>query len=192
MRDESVARNYAEALLELADRHEGIEVYGAWMDTVAEMIAQNPKLAAFLGTPRIDASAKKQVLKDALGSEAPRPFVNFLLITIDKRRQRLLRLINEQYQPLLDQRLGRERVEVTVARPLDDAGRAELTRHLTGLLGHQAIPQIRVRPEILGGVVVKSGDRIFDGSVRHRMDRLRRRMLQTELTGAGDRTGDAR
>ncbi|MEZ4417407.1 MAG: ATP synthase F1 subunit delta [Gemmatimonadota bacterium] len=181
MRDESVARNYAEALLELAERHEGIEAYGSWMESVAELIAQNRKLALFLGTPRIDAQAKKRVLKTALGDQVPRPFLNFLLITIDKRRQRLFGAINEAYQRLLDERLGRERVEVTVAHPLDENARAELATHLSGLLGKQAIPQVRVRPDILGGVVVKSGDRIFDGSVRHKMERLRRRMLQTEL-----------
>jgi F-type H+-transporting ATPase subunit delta len=181
VRDESVARNYAETLLALADRHEGVEVYGRWMRTVADMIGQSSRFKLFLETPRIDAQSKKKVLRSALGAEVPRPFLNFLLITIDKRRQRLLPLIEVEYQKLLDARLGRERVDVTVARPLDPAAESELTRALSRMLGKTAIPSLRVRPEILGGLVVKSGDTIYDGSVRHRLERLRRRLLDAEV-----------
>ena len=181
MRDESVARNYAETLLELADRHDGVEDYATWIEAVGELIAKNRRLETFLNTPRIDSEAKKEVLKEALGATVPRPFLNFLLITIDKRRQRLLPVINEEFQLLVDERLNRERVEVTVARDLEGAEREELTAYLTRLLGKKALPQVRVRPEILGGVVVKSGDRIFDGSVQHRMENLRRRLLKTKV-----------
>jgi len=181
VRDESVARNYAETLLELADKHNAVEDYATWIEAVGELIAKDGRLKMFLNTPRIDSEAKKQVLRDALGNTVPRPFLNFLLITIDKRRQRLLPLINEEFQLLVDQRLNRERVEVTVARELEGGEREELTAYLTRLLGKEALPQVRIRPEILGGVVVKSGDRIFDGSVQHRMENLRRRLLKTEV-----------
>ena len=181
MRDESVARNYAEALLELADRHEGAEAYGDWIETVGELIGKNQRLAMFLNTPRIDSAAKKEVLKSALGDSVPSPFLNFLLITIDKRRQRLLPIINDEFQKLVDDRMDRERVQVTIARDIGSDEEARLTSYLTRLLGHTALPQIRVRPEIIGGVVVKSGDRIYNGSVQHRMKNLRRQLLKTEL-----------
>lgn len=190
MRDETVARNYAETLMALAERHEGIEAYGTLIEEFAGLLAQDPKLKLFLETPRIDAEAKKATLRKALGEKTPRPFLNFVLITLDKRRQRLLGQINEQYQLLLDERLGRQRVEVTVAREMGDAGIDLVSQELSRVLGKTAIPRIRVRPEILGGIVIKTGDRVFDGSVRHRMDRLRRRMLGAELprvaVGAGD------
>lgn len=190
MRDETVARNYAETLMALAERHEGIEAYGELIEGFAGLLATDPKLKLFLDTPRIDAAAKKATLRKAMGDKTPRPFLNFVLITLDKRRQRLLGQINEQYQLLLDERLGRQRVEVTVAREMGDAGIDLVSRELSRVLGKTAIPRIRVRPEILGGIVIKTGDRVFDGSVRHRMDRLRRRMLGAELprvaVGAGD------
>ncbi len=167
--------------MELADKHEGVEAYGGWIETVGELIAKDHRLKSFLNTPRIDASEKKDVLRAALGDSLPRPFLNFLLITIDKRRQRLLPLINEEFQKLLDDRLNRERVDVTVARETGPGQQEQLAAYLTRLLGRQALPQVRVRPEILGGVIVKSGDRIYDGSVRHRMEALRRRLLKTEV-----------
>ncbi len=170
----------------LSERNEGAEAYGAFIEEFAGMLTQHPRLRLFLETPRIEAAAKKSALRKALGPNVPRPFLNFLMITLDKRRQRLLGRINEQYQLLLDERLGRQRVDVTVAREMGDAGVDLVTRELTRAMGKRAIPRIRVRPEILGGIVVRTGDRVFDGSIRHRMDRLRRRMLSADLPKAGN------
>ena len=105
MRDESVARNYAETLMALAERHEGVEAYGQLIEDFAGLLHRNPRLKLFLETPRIDAQAKKEVLRKALGDSVPRHFLNFVLITLDKRRQRLLSEINEQYQLLRDEHL---------------------------------------------------------------------------------------
>ena len=184
MRDETVARNYAEALLELADRNEGAEVYGEWMHAVADVLADNPKLKLFMETPRIDAEHKKAALLNALGDTAPRPFLNFLRITIDKRRQRLLDEIDVEYRRLLDERMGRVHVQVTVAHALDEAGMAEVQIELSRMLGKTAVPEIKVDPTILGGILVRAGDTVFDGSVKHRMERLRRRLLETDIHGA--------
>jgi F-type H+-transporting ATPase subunit delta len=107
--------------------------------------------------------------------------VNFVLVTIDKRRQRILREIAAQYHALLDERMGREHVQVSVARPVDDATREMIADKLSAALGKTAIPHIRVHPEIIGGLVVRTGDTIYDGSVRRRLDGMRRRLLEAEL-----------
>ena len=193
MRDVTVARNYAEALLELADRNESAEAFGEWMAAVADLLDEDPRLRLFLETPRIDAEAKKTALVSALGDRVPKPFLNFLRITIDKRRQRLLRDIDREYRQLLDERMGRVHVRVTVAHALDEAGLRELQRELSRMLGKTAVPEVRVDPDILGGIVLRTGDTVFDGSVKHRMERLKRRLLETNLSGpapAGAASGD--
>ena len=58
---------------------------------------------------------------------------------------------------------------------------AEVKARLSALLDRVAIPQVHIRPAILGGIIVKTGDTVYDGSVRHRMERLRRRMLMAEI-----------
>ncbi len=189
MRDETVARSYAETLFELALRHEGIEVYGEGIAEVAGLLDENPRFRLFLETPRIDASAKKAVLRKVFAKAFPQHLVNFLLITIDKRRQRLLRKISREYQALLDDHLGRAHVEVTVARETDEADLASITERLQGLLGKSVVPHVRVRPEILGGVVVRAGDTIYDGSVRRRLGDLRRQLMAVELPEL-DATGE--
>ena len=177
MRDETVARNYAEALFDLAQRHEGLEAFGTGISTVAALLDENPSFRLFLETPRVDASAKKAVIRKAFGDRIPVTLIHFLLVTIDKRRQRLLRVISREFAALVDEHMNRAHVEVTVARELDDESLSLVAERLTGLLGKTAIPHQRVKPQILGGVVVRAGDTIYDGSLRRRLDGLRRRLL---------------
>ncbi|MEM7417197.1 MAG: ATP synthase F1 subunit delta [Gemmatimonadota bacterium] len=186
MRDETVAKNYAETLFALASKHGSLQEFGDAIGTVASLVETDKKFRLFLETPRIEDDAKKAVVKKAFGSALPQLVVNFVLVTIDKRRQRLLRTISQQYHALLDAHMGREHVQVTVARPLDDAAKTMVAQRLSAALGKEAIPHVRVEPDILGGIVVRTGDTIYDGSVRRRLDGMRRRLLQAELPQAAD------
>ncbi len=181
MRDETVARNYAETLFELASRNESIQEYGDALEMVAGFLEDDSRFRTFVETPRIDDETKKDVIRKAFHDKAPKQVINFVLITIDKRRQALLREISAEYLLLLDHHLGREHVEVTVARPLDDTTANVVSKRLSKMLGKQAIPHIRVKPEILGGIVVRTGDTIYDGSVRRRLEDLRRRLLTARI-----------
>ena len=181
MRDETVARNYAETLFELASRNESIQEYGEALGMVAGLLEDDSRFRTFVETPRIDDEAKKDVIRKVFRDKAPKQVINFVLITIDKRRQTLLREISEEYSLLLDNHLGREHVEVIVARPLDDTTASVVSERLSKMLGRQAIPHIRVKPEILGGLVVRTGDMIYDGSVRRRLEGLRRQLLGVRL-----------
>jgi len=181
VRDETVARNYAETLFELARRNESIQEYGDALGMVAGLLEDDSRFRTFVETPRIDDENKKDVIRKVFRDKAPKQVINFVLITIDKRRQTLLREISEEYSLLLDNHLGREHVEVTVARPLDDTTANVVSEQLSKMLGRQAIPHIRVKPEILGGLVVRTGDMIYDGSVRRRLEGLRRRLLTVRI-----------
>ena len=185
MRDETVARSYAETLFGLAERHEGLEVFGQGIKLVEDLLDQEANFRLFLETPRIAAADKKSVIRKAFADRLPAQLVNFLLVTVDKRRQRLLRDISVQYHALLDDHEGRTHVEVTLARPVDEATTELLAQRLSGLVGKTAIPHVRVRPEILGGIIVRTGDTIYDGSVRRQLDGMRRRLLKAKLPAAG-------
>jgi F-type H+-transporting ATPase subunit delta len=157
---------------------------------VARLLEEDPKFRLFMDTPRIDDEDKKAVVRKAFGEALPAHVVNFVLVTIDKRRQRLLRAIASEYLELLDAHLGRAHVQVTVARPVDDATRQMITDKLSVVLGMQAIPHVRVRPEIIGGLIVRTGDTIYDGSIRRRLDGMRRALLRAEMpAGVAGGTG---
>jgi len=184
VRDETIALRYAETLFDLAERHEGVEAYGEGIELVGGLLDDHPDFCRLLETPRVNAEAKKAVVRKVFGDVLPKKLVSFLMVVIDKRRQRLLQAISLQFHLLVDQHRNRTHVEVTVARQLDDDAVAELARRLSEILGQEAILHVQVRPQVLGGVVVRTGDTIYDGSLRRRIEDLRRQMLTAELPDA--------
>ncbi len=181
MTNETIARNYAATLFDLAQRHEGLEAFADGMDLVVGLLDRNPSFRLFLETPRIADRDKKNVLKKVFESVLPRALLNFLQVMVDKRRQRLLGAVGEEFHSLLDEHLGRAHVTVTVARELDSAAMEELSRKLSALLGKEAIPHVRVTPAILGGVHLKVADTVYDGTLRRRIKQLRRKLVSAEL-----------
>ena len=181
MTNETIARNYAAALFDLAERHEGLEAFAEGVDTVVELLDENPSFQTFLETPRIADRDKKALLEKVLGGVLPRSLLNFLMVTVDKRRQRLLGLIGEEFHSLLDEHLGRAHVTVTLAKQLDAEAMEGLAQKLSVLLGKEAIPHVRVKPAILGGVHLKTGDTVYDGTLRRRIKQLRQQLVSAEL-----------
>ena len=181
MRENRVARSYAETLFALATRHSAIEEFGHALEDVVRLLETVPGFRLFLETPRIDRGAKKRVLRTALEGKVRAVFLSFLLVVLDKRRQRFFPQIASVYSALVDEHLGRRRVEITLAREPSAEATAEIAQRLSAFIGRTVIPQVRVRPQILGGIIVRSEDRIFDGSLRRQLEALRRRMLRAPL-----------
>lgn len=181
MRDSTIARSYAEALLALGQRHDQAEAFATAIDDMAAILEAEPGLSRFLETPKVEPEEKKRVLKMALQGRVPPLFLNFLLVVFDKRRQRLIREIAREYRTLLDEHLGRIHVQVTLAREPDERMEREISEDLSKKLGRIVVPHVRVDPQILGGIVVRYGDRVLDGSLRRRLMSLRRRLLQAGL-----------
>ncbi|MSR22881.1 MAG: ATP synthase F1 subunit delta, partial [Gemmatimonadetes bacterium] len=135
MRGEIVARSYALALFELADRDGRIEEFGDGLQGVAALLDESRDARLFLETPRIQREEKKRALRKVLEGKLPAPVLNFLFLVIDKRRQRLIRVMNREYQLLVDDRLGRAHVEVSLAREPDASLRAGIEERLTRFFG---------------------------------------------------------
>jgi F-type H+-transporting ATPase subunit delta len=184
VRNEAIARNYAETLLELAQRNGGLETaqsFAGALEGLAGLLEREPSIRGFLETPRVGAEAKKEALRRALQGHAPELFVRFLMVVVDKRRQGLFGQIALAYQALIDEALGRTRAQITLSHAPDAALQAEIQRALEARLGRPVVPSFRVDPELLGGLVVKVGDEVLDGSVRSRAAGLRRRMLEADI-----------
>jgi F-type H+-transporting ATPase subunit delta len=181
MRDTTIARNYADALLSLARKANDPRGWGRLVQDVADSLQSDRTLRLFLESPRVSPDQKNAVLAKALQDRAPRLFVRYLQTLVNKRRQMLLPEIATEYHALLDELEGRVHAHVTVARPATDADREVITRQLSKTLGKDVVPHFAVNPAILGGVVVKVGDRVMDGSVRRRLGVLRGRLLGTTV-----------
>ena len=177
MRDSTIARNYAETLLELARRAKDLEGWGRMIMEVADALDADQSLRLFLDTPRVSAEAKNEILAKAFQDRMPRHFVRFLQTLVTNRRQALIPEIAEEYRSLLDDAEGRVHAHVTVARESSDADKTLIAKELSRVLGKTVIPHLTVNPEILGGLVVRVGDEIMDGSVRRRLASLRNQLV---------------
>lgn len=177
MRDSTIARNYAETLIELARRAQDLEGWGRMMMEVADALEADPSLRLFLDTPRVSADAKNEILAKAFQDRMPRHFVRFLQTLVNNRRQGLIPEIADEYRSLLDEAEGRVHAYVTVARESSDADKQFIAKELSRVLGKTVIPHLTVNPDILGGLVVRVGDEIMDGSVRRRLSSLRNQLV---------------
>lgn len=177
MREQTIARNYAETLLELAQRVGDLRGWGDMIDNIANAMESDRRLRVFLESPRVSAQRKNEIFQKAYGGVLPKFFVRFLQALVTNRRQMLIPAIAHEYHDLVDRVAGRVHASVSVARAVDDHDRQLVTSQLSRALGKQVVPHFHVNPSILGGVIVRVGDTVLDGSVRRRIATLRARMI---------------
>jgi F-type H+-transporting ATPase subunit delta len=177
VREPTIARNYAETLVSLAERAGDLDGWGETIREVADATEGDPRLANFLASPRVSAKAKIDIITRAFQDRLPRLFVRFLGAVIANRRQHLIPAIATEYASLVDEIQGRVHARVTVAKEPDDSLRSSVEKHLGTITGKRVVPHFIVKPEILGGVIARVGDTVMDGSLARRLEKLRGRML---------------
>lgn len=180
----AVARSYAEALFEIGGREGAREAFADAFDHLVRLLRDEPLVRTFLESPTVETGEKKAALRKAFEQRVPPLFLNFLLMVVDRRRQRLLPQMAAEYQALLDVASGRVHAEVTLAREPDERFEEEIASGLSRKLGRTVVPHFRVDPRIIGGAILRYDDRVLDGSLRHRLVSLRRRLMAAEVPGA--------
>lgn len=183
MKSTTIARNYAEALLLAAEAEGGsavVERYGRLLEALAGAIQADERIAIALDSPRVSKATKAELLERGLGRLAPAPFVRFLQAVVRRGRQGLIPEIAQQYDLLQDQTLNRVHAGVTLTQEPDAKLQKQIVESLTAALGKEVRAHFGADGAILGGVVVRVGDRIYDGSVRRKLAVLRRKMLVGE------------
>ncbi len=175
MRSVTVARNYAETLFQLGEQTGKAELYGELIDAVAGVVETTPAIGDMLMSPRVPKSEKSRLLGAGL-KDAPKQFVLFLQAVVRRGRGQLLREIASEYAVLLDLKFNRLRAGVTLARTPDEALRRSIEAGLAKAFGKEVIASFSTDPQLLGGAVVRVGERVYDGSVRRRLTRLRRQL----------------
>ena len=178
MRTSAVARNYAATLFELAARDSSEERFGDLIAVVGRLYETEAAFHRFLNAPSIGPSEKKAALRAALGAGTPEPFVRFLLVVLDRRRHHALPGIAAAYQELLDRKAGRIRPVVTLPYEPDAELAAAIVAALEKRFEKKMIPEFRTDPTILGGLIVRAGDRLLDASVRRGLKDLERSLIE--------------
>lgn len=177
MRERTIARNYAEALFQAGEQAGETERYADLIEALAGAIRSDDHIREVLISPRVPKPIKHQILRRALSRYAPERFIKFLDAVVKRGRQGIIVAISEEYLSLMDAKLNRIHAGVVLAREPDVEFQELIRRKLSEVFGKEVIAHYRADPEILGGLIVRIGDRIMDGSVRRRMTSLRRQLL---------------
>lgn len=171
-----VARSYARAAFEVATEKRAIKGWRQDLDRLVEILTDAEVAAAF-DNPRLDDGKRiglaLGLLPDGLDSDR----ANFVKLLVLARRTRLIATIRDQFEALVADAEGRTELEVIVAREVTDAGHTRLGKLLSEKLGRDVELDVRVDPGIIGGIIVRQGDRVADGSVRRRLNEMRQELL---------------
>lgn len=176
MRAESIAANYAEALFSLGEGGGQTDRYAGLIQAIADAVRDLPMARAVLMSPKVTKAAKSAILAKTL-TDAPPEFVVFLQAVVKRGRQGLLSEIATAYRDLVDAKFNRVRATVMLAHEADAELRRSLEQALTDVVGKEVLAEYVVDADLLGGVIVRVNDRVYDGSLRRRMTRLRRQLL---------------
>jgi F-type H+-transporting ATPase subunit delta len=173
-----IARVYAEAFLSVADQRGQAEDIGRELRAlITDVYAKSPEIEATLASPAVRRSAKAPVLERAFKTNVSELLFNFLMVLNGKDRLTLVRHVAATYRDILDERAKRIRVTVRSAVPLTAAQTEQLKAAIGQATGLEPVVQAKVDESLLGGMIVQVGDRVFDSSVRYRIEAIRNQLL---------------
>lgn len=177
MAELAVVRRYVRALFETALRSRGVDQVEDDLKAFEQIRRSVPALERVLRAPTIPTQRKRELVRHTFTDRVGPLTLRFLTLVIDRRREAILPDVYAEFQRLANAHRNIMTVEVTAATPLTDAERASLSGALARRTGKQVILQVHLDPELLGGVVLRMGDTILDGSVRTRLAQLKSRLL---------------
>ncbi|MDI6894265.1 MAG: ATP synthase F1 subunit delta [Bacillota bacterium] len=172
-----LARRYARALF-LAARAAGkVEKAEADLAQVRQALDQVPQLRQILGGVAVPRARQRELLQGIFAGRVDGLVMNLLLLLLDERRLRLLDQIEREFRIMADEARGITLVEVISARALSGPAEEALRQGLERKLGRRVRMECTVDAALVGGVQVKIGDTLYDGSVRGQLERLKERMV---------------
>ena len=170
-------RRYAQAVFQLAVEHDTLE---RWLDDLTQLADSitNEEFSRTLSAPRISMEQKEGIIRESLGSSVDRLALNLMFLLTSRNLVHLLPDIADSFQEMLDAHQGIERAEVVSAVPLSDAQQSEISEMLARMSGKQVRVTTRTDPQIIGGMVIRVGDQVMDGSARGRLQAMRRELVE--------------
>lgn len=170
----SASHQYANALADIALQQGAADPVLKQLSEIAAAYQAAPELRNFFSSPAVLREAKHAVAEKLIARiGASKILRNFLFVIIDHRRTQAIPEIAQAFQEVIQQRLGLAQAKVLSATPLNEPQKAELLQALQRLTGKKIQPTYALQSDLLGGVVVRIGDTIYDGSLKNRLNRMR-------------------
>lgn len=171
-REAVVAKRYAKALFELAQQQQSVAAVESQLKLVVEAVQGDAEIGKFLASPNVESGKKLTLLKQALSNHVSELVLDTLTLLIARRRQGLLAEVYEAYTRVAADELGQARATVYTAQELSEMELKAVEAQFSLLLGKVVLAEQVLQPNLLGGIQVRIGDRLYDGSLSGKLSRL--------------------
>lgn len=179
--DIGVAARYARALFIVTEKRGETAVAMTDLRSSWETIRPGTAAARLLATPLVLLSDKRKAVQDVLGGRALRSVALFVDLLLRKKRLAELPAIVSEFESLVEKQQGIQRAQVVSAVPLTEAERARVHAEVERMTGRKIRLTTEVDSRLLGGALVRIGDRVIDRSVRSLLDAVEQRLLETSV-----------
>jgi F-type H+-transporting ATPase subunit delta len=175
---ETVARRYANALADVVTKTSETNSVQTELKTWEQMINANTDLQTAFGNPAISQVNKEKVLENLIEKTQPtKTTANFLRILLRNNRLTEIGEINQKFASVLEERSGAVSAQITSARSLSEAEKAEMQMNLSKLTGKTVSLNFETDETLIGGVVTRIGSTVYDGSVKTQLAELKHQMI---------------
>ena len=181
----AVPRRYAQALLMIAVERDALEQYEKELETFQQILIEEPNLKRILDNPKILPEEKKKTLGNIIKGRFSPIVSNFLFLVVDKRREDLFLEIIKEYKNYADQARNIIDAEVRSAVQLADKDFRELEERLSKAAGKKVRLKSTIDTSLIGGLIVRIGDTVIDGSVVKKLSLLKNKLQQSQFEGIG-------
>lgn len=168
-----VSKTYSEALFEVALEENKVELFLEELEFIVDTFKTYPDFYELFKSPRIKVDEKKKIIEEVFSDKLSSEMNNFLKIVLDKRRGYYIEHIKSEYENLYNDHKGIIKAVATTAVALSEEEQNSLKERLEEITGKNIKLTNKVDKSLIGGVLVKLGDKVIDGTVKARLDDLK-------------------
>jgi F-type H+-transporting ATPase subunit delta len=166
------SKRYAQAVFSIAKEQNDIDKWQADLRKMAFLMSE-PEFIAIVENPGLPIKLKNEYAKEKIGKINPLA-LNLVYLLIAKNKCKISTFIADEYEHLIDEYHKIKRAEITTAVPLDDTEKSRLEQQLEAMTGSKVVPSFQTDPDIIGGIVARIDGRLLDGSIRTKLDIMRK------------------
>lgn len=183
--DYSIARRYAQALIGEAGQQNNLQEVDEDVDMIRESLDGSRELVLLFESPLLPRDKKAGLLKKLFETRISRTTMQFLCLLIDKGREDIFPAVVRAYHSLRDERLGIKEARARVAMKMSAEEEQRLKEQLESVIGGRIRLHVVEDPDLVGGIVVRVGDTVYDGSVQHQLATLREQLEKRTVSVDG-------
>ena len=170
----AAARRHARAAFQIALERNELDTWEGDLERLSQAV-KDPLLYAFLENPKVHLDSKMKVLRQGLAGINPM-VMNLAMLLVSRGRLNIVSDIAQDFERMVDEKKGIAHADVTAAIPLSHDDENKLARRLGDIVGSKVVVSTDVAPEIIGGLVIKVGDKLIDGSTKSQFTALKKSM----------------